>query len=52
MKRVILTLEYDLGAFDDDGYEPSTNPEDYREYFEQADFRPDEFDIINVRIED
>lgn len=39
MKNVKLILELDLGEFGDeeDGYEPSSDPDDWYEYYYQSD---------------
>lgn len=54
MKRVILTLEYDMGDYsdrEDDGMEISLRPEDYEETFQQADIFTCDMRIVGVRID-
>jgi hypothetical protein len=54
-KHVILQLEYDLGDYSDVQREPgsiSTNPEDYKEIFQQSDVLVCDMQIVGARIEE
>jgi len=52
MPRVKLILEYDLGDDWPDDYPLSANPEDWEQYFGQADVLPCDMDIIEVKIDE
>ena len=52
-KRVILTLEYDMGeGEEEDGSEVSTDIKIWKEIFYQGDVFPCDMEIKNVRIEE
>jgi len=53
-KRVILTLEYDMGDYSDmeeDGQEISLDPSKWAESFYQSDVLIDAMKIVSVRVE-
>lgn len=53
MRRVILTLTYDMGDYDDTesyGTPLSTDPKDWEESFYQCDLIQDDLQIVKVEI--
>lgn len=53
-KRVVLTLEYDMGDYseqEEDGQQISTDPNDYKESLLQSDVLVCDMKIVGARIE-